>query len=118
MVGVHRGYVAGRQMFLDGLAPFIPHADAFFFLGEGHWNGYLEYDLEYVSVCDAVYRLEGDSKGADLETKVARELGIPVFYEQPAFEDSYGTHPSGYDRLLEYAASQELLPKQPAGARA
>jgi hypothetical protein len=79
--GVHRGFAAGKKLFEDGLAPFIPHADAFWFLGEGNWNAYLEYDLEYVSVCDAVYRLAGPSKGADLEVDIAIQLGIPIYYE-------------------------------------
>lgn len=94
--GVWRGFAAGKRMFQDGLAPFIPHADAFWFLGETYWNAYLEYDLEYVAVCDAVFRLDGESKGADLECDVAASLGIPVFTE-----DRYGA-------LLQYAADQEL----------
>lgn len=100
--GVHRGFAAGKQLFEDGLAPFIPHADAFWFLGEGNWNAYLEYDLEYVSVCDAVYRLEGPSKGADLEVDVARHLGIPIFYE------SRGE----YGELVRWATSLKLSGKQ------
>jgi hypothetical protein len=83
--GIHRGFEAGRKLFLDGMAPYVPHFDAFWFLPEGNWNAYLEYDLEFVSVCDAVYRLAGESKGADLECKIAKELGIPVFYEQPFY---------------------------------
>ena len=30
--------------------------------------------------CDAVLRLEGDSRGADNDVRVARERGIPVYY--------------------------------------
>jgi hypothetical protein len=30
--------------------------------------------------CDAVLRLEGASKGADNDVKLANELGIPVYY--------------------------------------
>lgn len=101
--GVARGNAAGRQMYLDGLAPFVPHFDAFWFLPEGNWPAYLEYDLEYISVCDAVYRLYGDSKGADKECAVAEELGIPVFYEQPnQFQE-------GYRGLLAYAEEQGLV---------
>jgi hypothetical protein len=98
--GVHRGFAAGKQMFQDGMAPFIPHADAFWFLGEGNWNAYLEYDLEYVSICDAVFRLDGESKGADLECEVALTLGIPVFKE------------ADYDLLLMHAYDMNLAGKQ------
>ena len=41
---------------------------------------YIVWDLELLAKCDAVLRLEGDSVGADLETKYARHLGIPVAY--------------------------------------
>lgn len=30
--------------------------------------------------CDAVYRLEGASKGADQDVAIARSRGLPVFY--------------------------------------
>lgn len=96
--GVARGSAAGRKLFLDGLAPFVPHFDAFWWLPEGNWQAYLEYDLEYVSTCDAVYRLAGESKGADLECEVALSLGIPVFYEGSEDDDGFG-----YDHLLGYA---------------
>jgi hypothetical protein len=95
--GVFRAYTVGRQMFLDGLAPFIPHSDALFWLGEGHWNGYLEYDLEYILVSDAVYRLAGASKGADLEVSRAKALGIPIFYEKP------NHHQGGYTAMMRLA---------------
>lgn len=80
--GVQRGVAVGRKLFLDGLAPFVPHFDAYWWLPDGNWRSYLEYDLEYVSICDAVYRLAGESKGADLECRVATEHGIPIFYEE------------------------------------
>ena len=31
--------------------------------------------------CDAVLRLEGDSKGADQDVQLAKERGIPVYYK-------------------------------------
>ena len=99
--GVFRGYTVGRQMFLDGLAPFIPHSDALFFLGDGHdgkmWNAYLEYDMEYILTTEAVYRLAGESKGADLEVSHAKALGVPIFYEAP------NHHQAGYVGLLRHA---------------
>lgn len=92
--GVHRGFRASKQMFLDGMAPFLPHFDAYWLIKEEEpgapgWNAYLEYDLEYVSVCDALYRLTGESVGASLEAEVAKSLNIPVFYEdgEPGYDD-------------------------------
>jgi hypothetical protein len=113
MVGVQRGFAAGRQLFLDGLAPYIPHADALWFLPEGNWNAYLEYDLEFVSISDAIYRLTGESKGADLECEIAYKLGIPVFYENPT-DCPYIHEPLDYDALLLYAEMANLNGKQVA----
>ncbi len=43
---------------------------------------WLRVDLAYVAVCDAVFRLPGESKGADQETAFARENRIPVFEDE------------------------------------
>jgi hypothetical protein len=113
--GVHRGFAAGKQMFEDGMAPFIPHADAFWFLGEGNWNAYLEYDLEYVSVSDAVFRLAGASKGADLECDIAVSLGIPVFYQSLVPNTPLDVDP-GYTSLRSAAKGLNLAGKQQVNA--
>jgi hypothetical protein len=42
-------------------------------------SDWLDIDLAWVSVADAVLRLPGESKGADTEVAHARSLGIPVF---------------------------------------
>lgn len=42
---------------------------------------WLAIDVEIVSRCDAVYRLPGESKGADLEVIHALSRGLPVFYD-------------------------------------
>ena len=92
--GVYRGLRVGRQMVTDGLAPYVPHSDAFMFMEGDNWNSFLEWDVEWVGMSEAVYRLSGDSPGADLETAKAKSLGIPVFYENEG---------SGYQGLLQYA---------------
>lgn len=82
---IQRGIEFGKQMLRDGLAPYIPHLDTFMFGGSGadQWNGLLEWDLEWVAASEALFRILGPSKGADLEVKVAEELGIPVFWSYP-----------------------------------
>jgi hypothetical protein len=42
------------------------------------YEDWIESDLAYVAVSDFVLRLPGESKGADIETKFAREHGIEV----------------------------------------
>lgn len=43
------------------------------------YDFWLAIDLEWLAVCDCVLRLPGESKGADIEVKKAKELGIQVF---------------------------------------
>ncbi len=108
MLGVQRATAASRDLFLDGMAPFVPHWDTLWMLPDGNWPAYLEFDLEFVSVCDAVYRLGGESRGADKEVEVAKHLGIPVFYEDPyCTYDGEPTLPNYLD-LLSYAEKRGL----------
>lgn len=93
----------GRRALEDGLAPYIPHLDAYLTLapgqppdGKSKWNSLLEWDLEWVSVSDAIFRIEGESKGADLECEVALGLGIPVWREHE------------YEAMLAWAKFNEL----------
>lgn len=81
----------------EGFAPFCPHWSSYSGpaltkpgtgtvyaiagscpnnLSHADW---LEIDLEWVSVADAVLRLPGESTGADQEVAFARKHGIPVF---------------------------------------
>jgi hypothetical protein len=107
MTNIHRAIFVGRQLVLDGLAPYVPHFDAYMFAhGDGDsgnthvvsWNAYLEWDLEWVAQSEAMLVLAGKSKGAKLEAKIAKSLGIPVFYEVDG----------GYHELLRFAADQGL----------
>jgi hypothetical protein len=34
-----------------------------------------------ITKCDAILRLKGESTGADNDVKIARELGLPVYYQ-------------------------------------
>lgn len=106
----------GRTMLKDGLAPYIPHLDAYMTLNPGTppeegnpdsvWNSLLEWDLEWVASSDVVFRIAGESSGADLEVAVAKSLGIPIFYERCAS----GTHCEHYHypALLAHASDLDL----------
>lgn len=45
-------------------------------------SSWMEVDLPWVRVSDAVLRLPGESKGADEEVAEAVRCGIPVFYSE------------------------------------
>ena len=44
------------------------------------YQDWIDIDLELVKISDCVLRLGGESKGADGEVKLAKELKIPVYY--------------------------------------
>lgn len=50
---------------------------------------WLDYDLEWLRVCDCVLRLAGESTGADREVAEAQGLGIPVFYNFKQLSEYY-----------------------------
>jgi len=101
---VWHGIRVGKRLLRAGLAPYVPHLDAYMTLNaaanfvEGatsdQWRELLEWDIEWVLASEAVLRLPGPSHGADLECKVAIEHGIPVFYEE--------------DELMQYAKAKGL----------
>src|SRR5690606_33986395 len=48
--------------------------------GEINHHEWLQSDKSFISVCEAVVRLPGESKGGDEETEFAADHGIPVIY--------------------------------------
>lgn len=48
------------------------------------YNYWIKYDLKLLSRCDALLRLDGESKGSDKEIEYAKKNNIAVFYK---FED-------------------------------
>lgn len=77
---IARGIAVGSVLALDGYAPLVPHFDAYLPNREDlSWRDFLEIDLPWVRVADAILRLDGPSEGADLECRVAQAHGIPVF---------------------------------------
>ena len=69
------------ELFLLGCVPFIPHLNCFWDMLHPHVRStWLRYDRAWIDVCDALYRIEGDSAGSDEEVEYALKIGIPVFY--------------------------------------
>jgi hypothetical protein len=86
---VHHAVVVARKLIGHGFAPLVPHlnihVDPQQDYGHRRW---LENDLSWLEVADAVYRLPGDSTGADEEVAYAQERGIPVFYDIKSLGES------------------------------
>lgn len=69
------------ELMNHGFAPFTPLYSHFQHMAHPRpYEDWIELDLEWIKVCDCILRLEGESKGADMEVDFANEIGIPVFY--------------------------------------
>lgn len=77
---IRRGIHAGNALHAEGYAVFIPHLNTVWeMLHPKSWEEWLSHDLEWLSTCDVILRLSGESKGADLEVAFATFHGLPVF---------------------------------------
>jgi len=74
-----------RELWKHGWAVICPHANTSFFggLGEHDRELWLKGDLELLRRCDAIYMLRDwiHSEGAKAEHKLAKELGLEIYYE-------------------------------------
>lgn len=62
------------------VTPIVPHLTMFWhFHSPRHIENWYAYDLEVLARCDALYRLQGESTGADREEAFAVEADIPIF---------------------------------------
>lgn len=63
-----------------GVTPFLPQLSVIHEMVDPQpYETWLAYDFDVIQQCDALYRLDGDSPGADREVTLARSLGLPVF---------------------------------------
>jgi len=73
----HIAYSPYSMLFVNiRMSPGIPMPP-----GSPDYERFMEYDFTVIEeFCDAVFRLPGESAGADREVALARELEIPVYY--------------------------------------
>ena len=61
---------------------FIPHLSHFWHLLTPHeYDFWMKQDMAWLEICDAVFRFEGESKGADIEVDYAVRNKKPVYYK-------------------------------------
>lgn len=76
---------AAEQCMKVGLIPFVPHLSGFWhFVYPHRYEKWLQYDLEWLRCCDILWRLPGESKGADQEVGWANlnEVSVCMSFEQ------------------------------------
>lgn len=82
-----KALVAAEAVWQRDYAPFVPHLSWFYDDSFRHsWEEWLDYDETIIQSCVAVFRVEGESKGADREEEFAKSRFIPVFYSIDAFD--------------------------------
>lgn len=78
---VNKAIETACMLIIEGWNPYIPHLSHYIWLhpwGEFSWNKWLELDLEWLRLCDALFYL-GPSRGADMEKRVAASMGMPIY---------------------------------------
>ena len=77
----HRVIELASELVNEGLiTPLVPHLTLLWHLVSPRpLDFWYEYDIATLARCDAVFRMEGESEGADREVKFAQEAGLPVF---------------------------------------
>jgi len=77
---------AAMRLLKAGFGPLCPHLSCYMggpapavLPGDTTHEDWYEADMPWVAVSDAVLRLPGESVGADKETALAQQLGIPVY---------------------------------------
>jgi len=62
------------------VVPFVPHLTLLWHFHKPHpVEVWYDLDLVFLARCDALYRMPGESTGADAEVAYAEEIGIPAF---------------------------------------
>ncbi len=77
---VRTAVLAGDAVFEAGHFPYVPHlTHLWHMIRPRPWQDWMRLDLAWLEACDALIRLPGESKGADLEVRHAAKHLIPVF---------------------------------------
>lgn len=77
----HRAMELATAVLDAGYAPLLPHLTHFWHTSFPRaYEDWLELDLAWVAVAQAVLRIPGDSRGADREVALAESLSISVFH--------------------------------------
>lgn len=89
-INTNAAIAVGNKLMDNGLIPFIPHLSHFWHTATPRaYEDWMKIDFAFVEVCDALYRMPGESPGGDREVALAQSLGIPVYYDLDAVIAAY-----------------------------
>jgi hypothetical protein len=85
-VNVRRAIDMASTLMRLGHVPFCPHLTHYIHLIHPEdYETWMSQDLEWLSVCDCVIRLTGESEGADREVLWATANDKPVYFNLAEF---------------------------------
>lgn len=77
---IRRALDAANELMLNDFHPYVPHLCCFFDITHPHdYERWMALGFAFIPACAAVYRISGESEGADRECEFAIAIGIPVF---------------------------------------
>lgn len=80
-LNIRRQIETADILLLKGHTPFVPCLSHLWHLiSPKPYDEWMRIDLAFMGYCDAVLRLSGESKGADMEVAYARELCMRIYY--------------------------------------
>jgi len=83
---IRQAIITGEAIAEAGHTPFIPHLYHFWHLLIPHGREFwMRQDKEWLEVCGAMIRINGNSVGADAEEVQAEGLGVPIYYSVQEF---------------------------------
>lgn len=92
LANVGRAIDMANELLDLGFVPFCPHPSAFLQMRRPRTHAdWLDYDKRWLSECDCILRLPGESIGADMEQAWAADLGLPVFTSIEALQSHRST---------------------------
>ena len=83
MEKIHEAIETFFKLIELGYAPHCPHLTVFCAFMDPHrisYETWLDLDMTYVELSDVVFRIPGESKGADREVAYAVSRGVPVVH--------------------------------------
>ena len=80
-VNVKRQIDMANDLMDAGFSPYVPLLSHFQHMAHPRpYEDWTRNDLIWLEVCDCVLRLDGESKGADMECAKAKNYNIPIFH--------------------------------------
>lgn len=81
VINVRKAVEVADILLAAGHVPIIPHLSHLWHIISPHsWQEWIKLDLLLLERCDGMIRIQGESKGADLEEARAHELGLFVIH--------------------------------------